>query len=219
MTFRLPTDDERCTARSKGSGERCKRWRRDGTTVCMVHGAGTKKRVLAGQRKDPKLAAVVHGRYSRFRDRILADVQDYINDPDMWEYNRLAALCVGSLERADDLAEVSRRALGVLERSLHAAADDGGAEVAALVVTAASTATSTEALRLRALEQLGKVVAARHKQNQAAGSVAIPEMIALLRWFQSLVVQLVADPKIERHAIPDRFSMAVRSIAMGHEAI
>lgn len=186
----------------------------------MVHGAGTKKRVLEGRRKDPKLAAVVHGRYSRFRDRILADVQGYINDPDMWEYNRLAALCVGSLERADELADVSRRALDVLERSLHtAAADDGGAEAAAMVVTAASTATSTEALRLRALEHLGRVVAAKHKRDQAAGTVAIPEMIALLRWFQSLVVQLVADPKIERHAIPDRFSMAVQSIALGHDSI
>lgn len=35
---------KQCKAKSKRSGERCERWARSGYDVCMMHGAGTKKK-------------------------------------------------------------------------------------------------------------------------------------------------------------------------------
>ena len=35
----LPPDDRRCTARSKQSGERCKRYATPGAPVCVIHGS------------------------------------------------------------------------------------------------------------------------------------------------------------------------------------
>lgn len=35
----LPPDDRRCVSPSRETGQRCKRWRHPGTTVCVKHGA------------------------------------------------------------------------------------------------------------------------------------------------------------------------------------
>lgn len=43
----------RCQATSKGTGRQCQRAAVEGRSVCMTHGAGTKKRVESGKRKDP----------------------------------------------------------------------------------------------------------------------------------------------------------------------
>jgi len=40
--YAKPTENERCKARSKQSGERCKRWAASGFDVCAFHGAGGK---------------------------------------------------------------------------------------------------------------------------------------------------------------------------------
>jgi len=41
---------EQCTAKSKQSGERCKRWARPGLSVCIIHGGGTKKAIAKAER-------------------------------------------------------------------------------------------------------------------------------------------------------------------------
>lgn len=211
--FRAPKDGEKCRATSKRSGKPCERYAVTGSKVCHQHGAGTRKRVKSGERKDPTLAAVKHGRYSRFHDRILQQVADYVADPGMWEYDRMMALLMGSLERADEVSEVARDALVQVARR---AQENGSAEAAALVITAAATASSTEALRQRALQEMGRLIAAKHRKDQAAGAISIPEMMAFLRWLQSVIIQLVSDPKVERAAIADRFVELIHSIAMGH---
>lgn len=60
---------QRCTAKAKGSGEQCKRWARDGYTVCPTHGAGTRVRQARPApdgrvRRDPGTAAVKTGVYA-----------------------------------------------------------------------------------------------------------------------------------------------------------
>jgi len=51
MEKRLPPDDRRCTAKSKQSGERCKRRAIPGGHVCIIHGGRTPGAVAAAQRQ------------------------------------------------------------------------------------------------------------------------------------------------------------------------
>lgn len=55
----------RCQARSKRSGRQCARPARRGFRVCSTHGAGTRRRELAGVRKNPKLAPIKTGARAR----------------------------------------------------------------------------------------------------------------------------------------------------------
>src|SRR5207253_1473583 len=54
-----------CQARSKRSGERCRRWARLGYSVCPMHGAGSARREAAGIRENPRLAPLKTGTYAR----------------------------------------------------------------------------------------------------------------------------------------------------------
>jgi hypothetical protein len=40
MADRIPRDDKRCIRKATSTGDRCKRYRSPGTTVCVKHGAG-----------------------------------------------------------------------------------------------------------------------------------------------------------------------------------
>jgi hypothetical protein len=51
----------RCQAQCKATRERCGRPARQGFTVCSVHGAGTRRRELAGVRTNPRAGSLVHG--------------------------------------------------------------------------------------------------------------------------------------------------------------
>src|SRR5262249_12909351 len=51
----------RCQAQCKATRERCGRPARRGFTVCSVHGAGTRRRELAGVRTNPRAGSLVHG--------------------------------------------------------------------------------------------------------------------------------------------------------------
>jgi hypothetical protein len=51
----------RCQAQCKATRERCKRPARRECTVCSVHGAGTRRRELAGVRTNPRVGSLVHG--------------------------------------------------------------------------------------------------------------------------------------------------------------
>ncbi len=44
-----------CTDKSKRSGRQCERWALEGFTVCPMHGAGSRKRVMEGRRKSTRL--------------------------------------------------------------------------------------------------------------------------------------------------------------------
>jgi hypothetical protein len=51
----------RCQAQCKATKERFGRPARRGFTVCSVHGAGTRRRELAGVRTNPRAGSLVHG--------------------------------------------------------------------------------------------------------------------------------------------------------------
>jgi len=51
----------RCQAQCKATRQRCGRPARRGFTVCSVHGAGTRRRELAGVRTNPRAGSLIHG--------------------------------------------------------------------------------------------------------------------------------------------------------------
>src|SRR5262249_49283916 len=51
----------RCQAQCKATKARCGRPARRNFTVCSVHGAGTRRRELAGVRTNPRAGSLVHG--------------------------------------------------------------------------------------------------------------------------------------------------------------
>ena len=69
---------ERCTARSKQSGKRCKRWPTRGKTVCRMHGGAT---------------PIKHGLSSKFTEGTLgARIREMRDDPDLLSLERQAAV-------------------------------------------------------------------------------------------------------------------------------
>ena len=63
----------RCTAKAKSSGERCKKWANNGWNVCRFHGAGSKSK--------PGGRPIEHGRYAeafkgKLKDKFIAANQD-----------------------------------------------------------------------------------------------------------------------------------------------
>ncbi len=88
-------EHRRCTAKSKRSGERCRRLASVGRTVCSMHGGKSLAR--------PASLAWVNGRHSRtLPKRLLADAVAA-----MWDPNKLAMINVrindalSRLERGD----------------------------------------------------------------------------------------------------------------------
>ena len=72
-----------CSATNKRTGEQCRRRAVSGYNVCTVHGAGTKKRVEAGERNRSG-APVKHGLYSKhFKEEVLQKIEDFRLDPDL----------------------------------------------------------------------------------------------------------------------------------------
>lgn len=67
----------------------------NGFTVCMVHGAGTRRRVKSGERKSPATAALKHGIYAKAMDkypRVLAAIEGLrTKDVDDRQHEMLAA--------------------------------------------------------------------------------------------------------------------------------
>ena len=77
-----PPDEQRCTAKAKTTGDRCKQWRVRGFQVCGFHGAGRKKkgkpvpqqRELVDKREKARATAMeVHARAERMAARAGTD--------------------------------------------------------------------------------------------------------------------------------------------------
>ncbi len=72
----MVSEERRCTAKSKSTGEQCKNAARIGYSVCAYHGAG--KRARPGGRP------IVHGRYSKKLPTGLAETyREAMQDPEM----------------------------------------------------------------------------------------------------------------------------------------
>lgn len=75
---------KQCKAKSKISGERCKKPAVKGFDVCTTHGAGSRKRVEAGLRKDVRTPNLVNGKTSKyFKQEILQKIEDFRKDKDL----------------------------------------------------------------------------------------------------------------------------------------
>jgi hypothetical protein len=132
---------QRCSATSKSSGERCKRWAVKGAAVCSRHGAG-------GKLKDPDDPAakkhprtLAHERLQRIRERIqeagdraVAVVDEIMQNPAVEPKDRLKAAdmflsrVVGQkleIERSDDEhQDLDAKIDGVLEALQHSMQPD-----------------------------------------------------------------------------------------------
>ena len=69
---------QRCTATAKSTKERCNRWAVEGYQVCVVHGAGTKKRQVEAPadgrlRQEPATAGIKTGKYATFTKARMKD--------------------------------------------------------------------------------------------------------------------------------------------------
>jgi len=77
----MPPRGRRCTAKSRSTGKRCRNWAVSGSTVCRMHGAGTKKRPGgAGNAKRPGGRPPLHGLYSKRRRACLKTQVDQLRD-------------------------------------------------------------------------------------------------------------------------------------------
>lgn len=99
MSFK---DAQRCTAKSKSTGERCCNPAVTGFTVCRVHGAGSKKA--------PGGRPATHGRYSRLkREQLRSLIEQYENDPNplniLPELAAARALFQDFTDRYDEFSE------------------------------------------------------------------------------------------------------------------
>lgn len=129
--------EHRCTATAKGTGQRCRRWAVTGSTVCIMHGAGTRRRQSKAPRdgrlrKEPTSARLVHGLYAtRLPRTVRAAAQAYeAAGEELYRLDAVAARLWVLLEQCDRMAEVARRdaagratpaaiaALGAVERVL-----------------------------------------------------------------------------------------------------
>lgn len=57
MSYVPPPPERQCTAKSKQSKERCKKWAEPGLDVCRMHGGSTPRAKAAGQRNVQQAAA------------------------------------------------------------------------------------------------------------------------------------------------------------------
>jgi len=82
----------KCTATSKRSGERCRRWVVDGKTVCLMHGGKTPS--------GAKAPSFVTGYYSKAMPPRLAErYLEALKDPELIALRREAALTSALIER------------------------------------------------------------------------------------------------------------------------
>ena len=148
-------DAARCSARSKETGERCRRWAVAGCRVCTVHGAGVPKRrqFLGGpdgrERKDPRAARLKHGLYSkRLPPEVARVVAEFQGDQEaLFDLKAVAARLWTMLVRCDEV-EVSL-----------ADGDLRDPKVAADVVMAIDAVT-------KVCRELGKVIVAQTKLSR-----------------------------------------------------
>lgn len=186
---------QKCKGRSKRSGEPCQLWARDGFDVCHIHGAGTRKRVQRGTRKDPAKAALKHGLYaSRMNAEMREGVAEYLeNRRELYRMDVVAARLWVLLERADRLA-------GVLEARMD---ELDALENEALAATLRREFDRLDSVRA-VLNDLLKVILAHEKvQLGGAESVTRAQLVGWMMTFLGWVQQAAADESLPRDRIAE----------------
>ena len=128
-----------CTAKSKRTGQQCRRPAMTGRTTCYMHGGKTPRGAALPQ--------TTHGRYSKDLPARLADrYEEARNDPDLLNLNAEIQLTYALLSEA--LKGMDRGESGALWRALHDAWDQ---------YQAASQNNDTEASRTT-LDAIGGLI-------------------------------------------------------------
>ena len=191
-------------------GQRCGKWARDGFTVCASHGAGTRKRVEEGSRKDPATAALKHGLYAnRSGDRLKAGVADYLEHADeLYRIDVIAARLWALLEQADALADSINA-----DRIAQVESDELLTEVNAAV----SRLNNVRAV----LSELLRTILA-HEKIRLGGVEAVTraQIVGYLLTFAGWVHGLANDEAVPRTEIASRLlgRMQAHAELIGHAA-
>lgn len=184
-------DERQCTATAKGTGSRCRRWAVTGFKVCVVRGAGTRKRRQRAPRdgrlrKDPTATRLVHGLYANRLPRTLkAAAAEYeASVEELYRLDAVAARLWVLLEQCDGLAEDARR-------------ESKGSTTPA--VLAALLAVE------RVLNQIQRVIALRHRLDPSERpGITRGELVGVLRIVSASVEELALDESVPREEFRSR---------------
>jgi len=191
----------RCAAKSKQSGEQCKRHATPGRNVCVIHGGKS----LAG----PLSATYIHGRYSKYLPHgLAAKYEEAITDPDLLNLSgEIALVDARAMELLSAVNSGDAPALwGKLQKAsgeLTAAQQTGDAFKLAIALNDMLDLIhrgSAEAARWQEIynlfERRRKLVDSERRRREAMqNSVNAEGMMLLIAAIADLVNQNVTDPK------------------------
>lgn len=213
----IPLEGRQCTAKSKRSGQRCKRVASPGGTVCAMHGGKTPRGMASPH--------TVHGRYSKhLKGGILKTYRETIADPEILALDSEIALLAGRL--ADLLERIAgggpgprelAAAWAELDRARQSKDAQGFNRAFARMDALVASGHNTDALWQdveRCTIRLARLVRVE-SQRRVAMSAVLPTSKAL-EFAKSIVVSVlnhVHDP-----AIRARIQTDVR-LALGDERI
>jgi hypothetical protein len=197
-------DAARCSARSKATGERCRRWAVAGCRVCTVHGAGAPKRrrPFGGpdgrERKDPRAARLKHGLYSKRLPR---------------EVGRVVAEFQGDQEALFDLKAVAARLWTLLMRcdEVEVSLADGDLRDPK-VADGALKAIDAVA---KVCAELAKVSVAHTKLSRRNSGLTERDLVAIVCRVLFKVREVADDDRIPRDKIADTLVAWVEASAEG----
>lgn len=219
-----PPPERQCKAMSKRSKERCRRYVLTGYDVCIMHGAGTKKRLTQPApdgriRKDPATAALKTGLYTQFSRHPLRDkVAAMEAEPgQLYNLNQMAARAWALLLSADELeASIDWSALTPQPPPTYVEdIEDAKERLAAEIewnrneTTRVINLSRDVAQRLMvtkgAIQTLYDAIRVQQRLNDRAGPTITKDQLAVtLRVFVLMVHELALDPTIPREEIAPR---------------
>lgn len=194
----LPNGAPRCQARSKRTGEQCRRPAVQGYSVCHVHGAGSPARVARGERKPPGRPPI-HGLYSKRAQASLRALYEEVlalGDVDATdrEVAMLKAVVWYLLEGAEAL-EARHQALDALFATLETMAQGGkneAREYAQVLAQAERLMREVQSYLDRLGEAAMRVVAAvRMRADTAATNAQAKAAQALVAYVEELKAVLM----------------------------
>ncbi len=187
-------DDARCTATSKASGQRCRRWAVSGYAVCPMHGAGAPaRRRFPGPdgrpRRDPRISRLRHGLYSSRLPAELGRVvaEFYEDKAALFSLETVAARLWALLLHCDAVE------LAVDDDDLRDP-DRAGAALQAV-----------DAVR-RVLHELINVAKAHARITQRSAGVSIDDVVGIVASILMWTHEIAADERVPRGEIARRLA-------------
>lgn len=204
---------QKCTAKAKGTGARCRRWAVDGYDVCMVHGAGTSVRQTrpgpdGRVRKDPGTAAIKTGIYaSRTETRFAEAMLEFrANRAELFDIEMMAArlwtalMTIDKVEGTFDLSQllddppaegvppgIALCSCGNLYRKSDIAKD---------IINRVYAVRSI-------IHELLEATRVRNRLDERTGTnVSEAQLVAILVMIVQRVTEMAMDPSVERDEIP-----------------